>query len=166
MYRLETTTTTTSTTTPPWTGLWDISGDCLFTSERWEAPEAPNCVGNFRRRSNQRRRGHLERCRVFLLAEGVPIFVKKFETNSNHDFLTINGKKYSGRGMQGSSFLPQGAILWEQYAPGWESDSEIMLCHGPVCPDSLLLSPISESECTADMRNLPNCTHALPGAQF
>ena len=88
-----------------------------------------------------------------------------FTTEGGHDFLTINGHRYSGSGhnVKGAS-----GVLWSNIScesDGSYSDKGWRICVEklPSCSDGLELVPVAIPDCPPGGEDLPNCHDAAPG---
>ncbi|CAE7241958.1 unnamed protein product, partial [Symbiodinium necroappetens] len=131
-------------------GWWRYWGPCQVNGACLSSPNYPNAYG-----AN-------EIC-VASLPDFSVVRVSAFTTETYKDFLTVNGKWYSGPQWLGpKSFVLQSNLSWrsdDQHGySGWELCVEL-----PSCSDGLELRPVSVLDCPPGTESLPNCHSAAPG---
>ena len=101
------------------------------------------------------------------------IRIQAFETRKYFDSLSVNGYKYSGSGLRGTSTVLWSNISWTSsgwnhlkqgmpklpYVRGWR----ICVEKPPSCSDGLELVPVAIPDCPPSGEDLPNCNDAAPG---
>ena len=135
-------------------GLWRLQGPCVVHGPCLSSPGYPGFYGEN------------ETC-VASLPPFTALTVKDFSTEKFYDQLTVNGVRYSGRGLRGKSFVLWSSITWTSdesnvwyaYAEYWK----LCLDTPPVCSDGLVLTPVSVPDCPAATERLRDCQRAEPG---
>ena len=139
-------------------GLWHFQGPCEVHGRCLSSPGYPGPYGEN------------ETC-VASLPPFTALTVKEFHTEKFYDQLTVNGIRYSGRGLRGESFVLWSSITWtsdesnDWYAQYWHGGKRWKLCLDtpPMCSDGLVLTPVLVEECPASAEVLSNCEEAEPG---
>ena len=138
-------------------GLWHFQGPCAVHGRCLSSPGYPGSYGEN------------ETC-VASLPPFTALTVKEFNTDKFYDQLTVNGIRYSGRGLRGKSFALWSSITWtsdessDWYAEYWRRRWKLCLDTPPLCPDGFELTPVPVEECPAGAEVLSNCEEAAPGA--
>ena len=156
-------TSTTSTTTPlafrSAGEQWIVGGPCTVDDRCLISPNYP-------------RYGPNQSCVASLPPFSV-IRIQAFETRKYFDSLSVNGYKYSGSGLRGTSTVLWSNISWTSsgwnhlkqgmpklpYVRGWR----ICVEKPPSCSDGLELVPVAIPDCPPSGEDLPNCNDAAPG---
>ena len=156
-------TSTTSTTTPlafrSAGEQWIVGGPCTVDDRCLISPNYP-------------RYGPNQSCVASLPPFSV-IRIRAFKTRKYFDSLTVNGYKYSGSGLRGTSTVLWSNISWTSsgwnrvnpgmpplpYGRGWQ----ICVEKPPSCSDGLELVPVAIPDCPPSGEDLPNCNDAAPG---
>ena len=157
-------TSTTSTTTPvafrSAGEQWIVGGPCTVDDRCLLSPNYPSPYG-----PNQS-------CVASLPTFSV-IRIRTFLTWKYYDSLTVNGYKFSGSGLNGTSTVLWSNIWWT--SGGWNPLKEGMpplpqrrgwrICveKPPSCSDGLELVPVAIPDCPPSGEDLPNCNDAAPG---
>ena len=160
-------TSTTSTTTPlafrSAGEQWIVGGPCRVDDR---------CLRSPRYLGYGRLYGPNQSCVASLPPFSV-ITIRFFSTRKYFDSLTVNGYKYSGSGLQGTSTVLWSNISWT--SSGWNNLKPGMpllprmrgwrICveKPPSCSDGLELVPVAISDCPPSGDDLPNCNDAAPG---
>ncbi|CAE7801900.1 unnamed protein product [Symbiodinium sp. CCMP2456] len=144
------TTTVTATSTYVVDGLWRYWGPCQVNGACLSSPNFPDAYG-----------AH-EIC-VASLPDFSVLRVNAFATGTYRDFLTVNGKRYSGpRWLGPKTFVLHSKLSWRsdgQAGGGWELCVQDL----PSCVDGLELKPVAVPDCPPGTESLPNCRSAAPG---
>ena len=133
-------------------GLWHFQGPCEVHGRCLSSPGYPGPYGEN------------ETC-VASLPPFTALSVKEFNTEKFYDQLTVNGIRYSGKGLRGKSFVLWSSITWtsdesnDWYAVYWK----LCLDTPPVCSDGLVLTPVAVPDCPAATERLRDCQRAEPG---
>ena len=157
-------TSTTSTTTPlafrSAGDQWIVGGPCTVNDRCLLSPNYPSPYG-----PNQS-------CVASLPTFSV-IRIQSFLTWKYFDSLTVNGYKYSGSGLRGTSTVLWSNISWT--SSGWNQMElgmpllphmrgwRICVEKPPSCSDGLELVPVAIPDCPPSGEDLPNCNDAAPG---
>ena len=160
-------TSTTSTTTPlafrSAGEQWIVGGPCRVDDR---------CLRSPRYLAYGRLYGPNQSCVASLPPFSV-ITIRFFSTRKYFDSLTVNGYKYSGSGLQGTSTVLWSNISWT--SSGWNNLKPGMpllprmrgwrICveKPPSCSDGLEVVPVAISDCPPSGEDLPNCNDAAPG---
>ena len=133
-------------------GLWHFQGPCEVHGRCLSSPGYPGFYGEN------------ETC-VASLPPFTALTVKEFGTEKFYDQLTVNGVRYSGRGLRGKSFVLWSSITWtSDESNDWDATYwKLCLDTPPVCSDGLVLTPVSVPDCPAATERLRDCQRAEPG---
>ena len=128
--------------------FWHV-GDCQVQGPCLSSPNFPQFYGDD------------QTCTASLPPFSV-IRVMDFSTEEGYDYLTINGRKYSGGGfgLEGTSIVLWSNISWSSDGSNERTGWRICVEKPPSCSDGLQLTPVTVSECPSATDPLPNCFSA------